>query len=183
MDIVVAKERGYLTMFEQILAGLQSLKTHYVFFCEHDVLYHPSHFQFLLTESDRYYYNMNVWKVDVKTGKAVAYATKQTSGLVGNRELLIQHYTERIRRVKAEGFSRRMGFEPGSHNRKERVDDVPSETFSSLYPNIDLRHDKNLTSSRWRQDQFRDQRNCQDWRESDWKNIPGWPGLYELLTD
>lgn len=173
-------------MFEQILAGLNAVGTDIVYFCEHDVLYHPAHFANFEIEpprKDTFYYNLNVWKVDVKTGRAVTYITKQTSGLVAYRDLLIEHYTKRIELVKANGFSRKMGFEPGSHKRRERVDDYPSDTYSPLYPNIDLRHSKNLTASRWSQDQFRDQRNCRGWRESDIRHIEGWPQLPDLLKN
>lgn len=171
-NIVFDAERGYLTMFRQILAGLEALETDVAFLCEHDVLYDASHFQFTPPRDDVYYYNLSVYKVDAQTGRAVTYETKQTSGLCANRQLLIQHYRERVRRVEAQGYSTRMGFEPGSHRRAERIDDYRSDVWRSAVPNIDIRHDRNLTPSRWRQDQFRDQRNCQGWTESD--GVPGW---------
>jgi hypothetical protein len=179
-NIVMDAERGYLTMFRQILAGLEALDTDDAFLAEHDLLYSPSHFDFAPPTQDRYYYNLNVWKVDADTGRAVTYLTKQTSGLCADRHLLIQHYRERIRRCEAEGFSRRMGFEPGSHGRKERIDDVSSDVWRSQYPNIDIRHDKNLTASRWSQADFRDQKHCQGWRESD--EIPGWGKVSDVLA-
>ena len=171
-NLVLPLERGYLTMAKQILAGLEAMQEDVVFFCEHDVLYHQSHFDFTPPNRDVYYYNLNVWKVNADNGRAVTYITKQLSGLCGYRTTLIQHYRERVRRIEAEGFSRAMGFEPGSHGRKERIDDLKSESWHSEFPNVDVRHDKNLTASRWSQDQFRDQRNCQGWTESD--TIPGW---------
>ena len=171
-NIVLSLERGYLTMFRQILAGLEALDTDIVFLAEHDVLYSPSHFQFVPPRQDMFYYNLNFWKVDAQTGHAIHYDAKQTSGLCAYRELLVQHYQERIRRVEAEGFSRRMGFEPGSHHRAERVDDYGSDTWWSEQPNIDIRHGKNLTPSRWKPEQFRDQRNCQNWQEAE--SVPGW---------
>jgi len=171
-NIVLDKERGILTMFEQILAGLEAIDTDIVFFCEHDVLYHPSHFEFTPPRPDMYYYNVNTWKVNSETGHAVTYLTKQTSGLCAYRDVLLAHYRARVERVKATGYSTRIGFEPGSHGRAERIDDVPSETWRSEWPNIDIRHGKNLTRSRWKREEFRDRRNCQEWQESD--VIPGW---------
>jgi len=91
--------------------------------------------------------------------------------------LLISHYEERIRRVEKEGFTRRMGYEPGSHNRPERVDDYKSEAWLSAYPNLDIRHDKNLTSSRWNTSEFRSQKNCHNWKESHISLINGWKGF------
>lgn len=170
-NIVLPEERGYLTMFRQILAGLRVIDTDVVFFAEHDVLYDPSHFEFVPPRDDTYYYNLNVWKVDADTGRALHYETKQTSGLCASRDLLLRHYEERVRRVEAYGFSRRMGFEPGSHGRSERVDDYPSDSWMSALPNVDIRHGQNLTPSRWRKDQFRDQRHCRGWVESE--DVPG----------
>lgn len=171
-NIVLPLERGHLTMAKQILAGLEASTSEIIFFCEHDVLYHPSHFDYTPENREVYHYNLNTWKVNAETGHAVHYITKQLSGLCGYRDVLIEHYRERIRRIEAEGFSRAMGFEPGSHGRKERVDDRKSVSWYSEFPNVDIRHDKNLTASRWKKSDFRDQRNCQGWKESD--RIPGW---------
>ena len=45
-NIVMDIGSSQLSMFKQILAGLEAIKTDIVFFCEHDCLYHPSHFDF-----------------------------------------------------------------------------------------------------------------------------------------
>jgi glycosyltransferase involved in cell wall biosynthesis len=171
-NITLDLERGYLTMFKQILAGLEANEEDIIFFCEHDVLYHPSHFDFIPSRKDVFYYNENIWKVDAKTGQALFYFARQTSGLCAYRSLLLEHYRKRVEIVERDGFSRKMGFEPGTHNRRERVDDYKSEAWMSKHPNIDIRHRQNLTPSRWRQDQFRNQKNCRGWTLAD--NIPGW---------
>jgi len=171
-NIVLDLERGYLAMFRQILAGLEVLDTEFAFLVEHDVLYHPSHFAFRPPSGDVYYYNLNVWKVHGETGQAVTYDTKQTSGICANRALLVEHYRKRVALVEANGFSRKMGFEPGSHGRSERVDDVRSVVWRSQLPNVDIRHGRNLTASRWSTAEFRNQRNCLGWQEAG--EIPGW---------
>lgn len=171
-NLVLPLERGYLTMFRQILAGLEALDTDYAWLCEHDVIYAREHFLFTPPDDRKYWYDLAVWKVDADSGRAITYETKQTSGLCANRLLLIEHYRKRIARVEHEGFSRKMGFEPGSHGRPERVDDVRSGVWRSAVPNIDIRHAHNLTPSRWHPDQFRDQRNCRGWQEAD--GVPGW---------
>lgn len=170
--IVLPMKRGYLAMFKQILAGLEALDTDIVYLCEHDVLYHPTHFMFTPPNRDCYFYNTNVWKVDYKTGRALHYDCSQTSGLCADRKLLVAHYRTRVAMVEANGFSRRMGFEPGTHHRAERVDEVKATTWVSEFPNLDIRHDHNLTPSRWTKAEFRDQRHTQGWIESD--TIPGW---------
>ena len=172
-NIHLPLERGYLTMFKQILAGLEELDTDIVFFAEHDVLYHPSHFDFIPPEKDKFYYNTNVWKVRLEDGHSMrTEKCQQTSGLCAYRELLLEHYRKRVKMVEEIGYSRKMGFEPGTHGRGERVDDYKSESWESKFPNIDIRHDKNLTPSRWSKDQFRNQRYTKGWQEADC--VPGW---------
>jgi len=179
-NIVLPLKRGNLTMFKEILAGLEASEADIIFFCEHDVLYHPSHFKFVPPQKDKFYYNENVWKLRVSDGHAIHYDCKQTSGLCAYRDLLLKHYRKRVEMVEKNGFTRAMGFEPGTHNRAERVDDYKSESWKSEFPNIDLRHDNNLTESRWSQKQFRSQRNCQNWIES--KEIPGWGLTKDILS-
>lgn len=176
-NIYLPLQRGWLTMVKQILAALEASTADVIFFCEHDVLYDPSHFDFLPPQKDMYYYNENVWQVRASDGHALYYDCKKLSQLCAYRELLIKHYKERIRRIEAEGFKMTMGHEPGTHNRKERIDDFKAESWRSSVPNIDIRHDTNATSSRWRQDQFRDQRNCQNWKESEANLLNGWSSL------
>jgi glycosyltransferase involved in cell wall biosynthesis len=172
-NIVLPLERGSLTMFKQILAGLEAATSEYVFLTEHDVVYHPSHFDFVPPRDDTFYYNDNVWKVDATSGRALHYDCNQTSGLVASRQLLLDHYRERIARVESEGFKRSMGFEPGTrHTRSGGIDDLPFAVWQSAFPNIDIRHHSNLTASRWSKEEFRNQRYTKGWLESN--DIPGW---------
>jgi hypothetical protein len=121
-NIVLPFDRGYLSLFKQILAGLEALDTEFVFMAEHDVLYDPSHFSFAPPRQDVYYYNLNCWKVRASDGHALHYIAKQTSQLCANRELLVAHYHERVRRTEEIYWQEReirlvvqhMGFEPGS---------------------------------------------------------------------
>jgi glycosyltransferase involved in cell wall biosynthesis len=185
-NIVMNRERGILTMFKQILAGLEALDTDIAFLVEHDILYHPSHFEFVPPKNDVFYYNENTYKVDAKTGQALFYYCKQTSGLCAYRSLLIEHYRRRIEKVeqnkrdllakgekvKNDGYSRHMGFEPGCHTPPRGVDNYKAERWMSESPNIDIRHDTNLTPNRWNQDQFRDKNSCLGWMLTD--SVPGW---------
>jgi hypothetical protein len=184
--VVLKRARGIETMFRQILLGLEELDTDVAFLCEHDLLYHPTHFEFTPPKPDVYYYNENVWKVRAEDGQALFYYTKQTSGLCANRKLLVEHYHKRIAKVvqnqrdiqtqglpiKRDGFSQHMGFEPGCHAEPRGVDNYRAEAWMSEYPNIDIRHSRNLTPNRWSQDQFRSKRSCQGWTMAD--EVPGW---------
>jgi hypothetical protein len=181
-NIVVDGKRGPLTMFRQILAGLEALDADVVFFAEHDIIYSESHYAFTPERVNLFYYNNNLWKVDAETGKALFHYSNHTSQLCAHRSLLLEHYRERVRRVKAEGFSRRMGFEPGTHGRAERVDDYKCDTWMSEEPNLDIRHDGNLTQTRWSKDQFRNQRFTKGWTVQD--HVDGWyeaGGFRQLL--
>ena len=184
-NIVIDAERGALTMFRQILAGLEAIDTDIVFFAEHDVLYHPSHFDFTPAEPDQIYYNQNAWRVNAETGEALFYYSSATSGLCAYRDVLLTHYRKRVKMVEESGFTRKMGYEPGTHGRAERVDDLKSDTWLSEQPNIDIRHGQNLTRSRWRKDQFRNQKYTRGWTLAD--EVPGWgetieDGLTQILN-
>lgn len=172
-NITLSIERGYLAMFQQILAGLSELQSDIVFLCEHDVLYHPSHFDFIPERTDTFYYNQNSWRINIDTGHALFHYCNQVSGLCADRQLLIDHYRRRIERVEREGFSRRMGFEPGTRGtRHGGVDDHSWQKWMSAFPNLDIRHGKNLTPSRWKKSEFRNQKYTAGWTEAD--EVPGW---------
>lgn len=173
-------ERGPLAMAKQILTGLEAMDTDIVFFCEHDVLYSKDHFDFTPPTKDMYYYNVNVWKINTEKKYGVKVDDcRQLSGLCAYRDTLIKHYQERVRRIEQGGFSRKMGFEPGTHNRAEKIDDLKSSIWNSATPILDIRHGKNLTSSRWRKEEFRNQRYTVGWVESD--NIPGWGKISKII--
>ena len=178
-NIVLPLERGYLTMFKQILTGLEAIDTDIVFFAEHDVLYHPSHFDFVPSEKNKYYYNGNYWFLRLTDGFALHYAVSPLSGLCAYREALITHFKERVAMVEKEGFSYRIGFEPMTHHRIPWKNWYDFEIFQSSAPNIDIKHGKNLTRARWTQDLFR--KKPTDWKESDIDHIPGWDNVSRLL--
>lgn len=184
---IIDGEPGYMTMFEQILIGIREmlldLDVETVFFAEHDVLYHPSHFEFTPGRDDTFYYNTNVWKVHSTFGFGLHYDCNQTSGLCANVELLRDHYENRIKylldnRPESETEFRklilRVGFEPGTHNRIPELSGR-SESWKSPGANIDIRHKENLTPSRWWKHQFRNQKYTEGWTTSEREmGIPGW---------
>lgn len=173
-------ERGYPAMFKQIMAALEHSKSDIVFFTEHDVLYHPSHFEFTPPERDTFYYNQNVWYLRLSDGEALHYDVNQLSGLCGYRDELYTHFKERYERVLAEGFSRKMGFEPMTHGRVQWNHIYKLGTWKSRIPNIDIRHEGNLTATRWYKSQFRNQKLLKGWKKHKTK-IYGWGKTVELL--
>jgi hypothetical protein len=189
-NAVVEGERGPLTMFRQILGGLEIVAEEgladVVFFAEHDVLYHPTHFEFEPEDPALVYYNNHVWKVDAENGRALFHYSNHTSQLCARLPLLLGHYRRRVAICEERGFSRKMGFEPGTHGRPERVDDLRCDTWMGEHPNLDLRHGDNLTQTRWRREEFRNQRFTRGWTEADhvppWYEPGGFRGLLEKLS-
>lgn len=176
-NIVLGLERGYVTMFQQILAGISLLNTDFVALAEHDVLYSKEHFQFRPPRRDCYYYNQNLWQVSAVDGRALFRYRRSTSQLIADRRLLIDHYRERIARIEKEGFSYKNGFEPGTRRVSHGgYDDLRAEDFWAAKPNIDIRdHGRNLTKTVWHRNSFRNIKYTAGWAESD--RIPGWHGI------
>jgi len=176
-------KRGYLTMFKQIVGALENCKADIVYFCEHDVLYHPSHFDFTPTDTKTFYYNQNVWMLRLPDGHGLHYDVNQLSGLCVFRDTAIVHFRERYEMAKAEferlndetefnRFVRNMGFEPMTHNRVKWENQFKYETWKSSLPNVDIKHGANATGQRWRKDQYRNQQLLINWIEGE--EIPGW---------
>jgi hypothetical protein len=175
-NVTVPFERSILSMFKQILIGLQMLEADVVFCVEHDVLYHPSHFEFTPTRDDVFYFNRNVWTVNADTGECLHYdGMKKTSCLVADRELLTEHYLRKVETVEKDGWSRRIGFEPG----KVRGN---FEYFHSRCPNVDIKHGGNLVRWRGKLEQYR----CRERLKDSWTltgSIPHWGEIQGRFDD
>lgn len=165
-NIRIKGERGTLSYFRQIVAALEVSTAEYVFFCEHDVLYHPSHFDFKPPTKNKFYYNHNVWRVRTTDGFAVTWDANQVAELCCARELALEFYRGKLTQVEAGNFDR--SYEPGGRDANKY------EVWRSEYPNIDIRHGGNLTKSKWSPDDFRDKSTCVNWQESTIDHIPGW---------
>ena len=90
-------------MYKQILKGLEEADTEYIFQIEHDLLYHPSHFNFTPNGNDYYYFDRNLWRMDVDTGKAVFYQADVPSMMCAKRSLLIEHYKLKVDYISKHG--------------------------------------------------------------------------------
>jgi hypothetical protein len=162
-NIVVDGERGTETYFKQIIAALEALDTEIVYFAEHDVLYHPSHFQFTPPAKDKFYYNHNVVRMRYPDGHCVSWDANQVAQLVCYREYALSWYKNKLAELQEKGFDR--SYEPGGR------DESQYETFQSAEPNIDIRHDSNLTKSKWSLDDFRDKSTAKNFRQV---TMPEW---------
>jgi glycosyltransferase involved in cell wall biosynthesis len=172
-------KRGYTTMFKQILGALEKSSADIIFFTEHDVLYHPSHFDFTPPDKETFYYNQNVWYLR-EDGHAMHYDVNQLSGLCVWRETALIHFRERYERFLKEEFTRNTGFEPFTHHRVSWKNEFKMGTWKSEFPNVDIRFGVNATGMRWKKEQYRNQQLLINWIESE-TSIPGWENTKDLV--
>lgn len=162
-NVVTREPRGYLTMFKQILKGLETMESDIVYFAEHDVLYPPEHFDFTPTNKNQFYYDHNWYKVR-SDGLAVHWDASQVSGMCCYRELAIEWYRKRIETFNQNDFDRK--FEPPG--------DDTEETWKASVPHIDIRHERNLTYNKWHLGHFRKKETAVNFESTTINNIPGW---------
>jgi hypothetical protein len=152
-------------MHRQILAGLERSDADFVFLCENDVLYHPSHFEFTPPTHDIFFYNVNVWKVFFDNGRANwTDDLQQLSGLCADRYLLLEFYQRRIAEIESKGFDR--------HYEPQPKTGCKADNWKSEWPNIDIRHDKTWTKTKRFVTQFRNKRYAKGWKEASF--VEGW---------
>lgn len=166
-------KREYLTYFTQILGALENSTAEIIFFCEHDVLYPPCHFDFTPPKKDIYYYNHNWWRVRISDGFAVHWDANQVSGLCAWREHLLKFYRQRVKKVKKNGYKNTMGFEPG------RRDTKLTAAWKSDIPCVDIKHGHNLSKNKWSLKDFRDKSSAKNFVTGD--EIPGWGKAADLI--
>jgi len=167
-------------MYKQILRGLQEAETDIIFMIEHDLLYHPSHFDFTPERKDTYYYDRNLWALDEDTGKAVYYLRDVPSMLCAYRDLLVEHYQRKVDYVSEHGFKGRFGFSPPKGLPKE-LRQGRRESYMAEFPSIDIRHSRSLTAKRMNKDQFRSKKSRREWKEAE--EIPGWGRTKDRFTE
>jgi len=165
--------RCNLSIYKQILAGLEASEADVVYFCEHDIIYHPSHFNFMPPDNSAFWYDRNVWKVRSSDGQAVYYRTSPLSLMVCYRDIAVEHYRERVK-LQIEGtLPRTTGFEPGNHMAPKGIGNIPARHFTSKHPCIDIRHPDNKTGiNRFLRSSFKTVRSIRDWQLAD--EVPFW---------
>lgn len=151
-------------MHKQIVYGLNYRIADVVFLCENDVLYHPSHFDFIPARDDTFYFNTNVYKKWEDGHIVWTDNLQQNSGLCASRELLLDFFSMRLSQIQREGNNRH--YEPQSRYGR-KVDN-----WHSAFPNIDIRHSKTMTKSHRSISDFRNPKYAKGFRVVE--SIPGW---------
>lgn len=109
------------TIFWQIARGAAECMDDVVYLAEHDVLYHPSHFDFIPLRDDTLYYNTNRYRWRLSDDKKWFWKSSNIAGrsqIVGRGRTIRDHYQGNM---------------------------APKQTFKSEGPNIDIRHNRNFT--------------------------------------
>jgi hypothetical protein len=171
INTVMHLESSILSMYKQIYEGLQKCQTDVIFLIEHDVLYHPSHFDFTPEDPNCFYYNQNEWHVSSDTGKTVFYLQHDTSQLCAFRKLLMVHFKRAIE-VNTERFRSSYGVSPPRGIPPEDRKGRRAGHYMSKVPNVNIRHSDALSRPRMTKAEFRSERSRRGWTESD--GIPGW---------
>lgn len=176
-------EKSPLMLHKQVLRALEECGYEYVFLCESDVMYHPSHFNFTPKRRDVFYFNTNVWKVNWNEDKAFwTDDLQQLSGMCGSRELLLEFFKKRVEQIEREGFNRH--YEPSAKQNvfpSSRGGKYGQENYKSEIPLLCIRHDKNLTKTKGSPEEFRDPKYAKGWKEATF--VDGWPKLSELKSN
>ena len=155
--------RSHLSIFRQVLMGVEQVKTKYVALAEHDCVYHKDHFNWVPPEDGKFYYNVSCWFLRPKDGMYSYFRRKVLSMMIANTELTLKATIEKVKILEA-GIIIRKGqlgaCEYGvCENEKAYVDykatikDLGKDThkavaFRTEIPNIDIRHGKNFTGNR-----------------------------------
>lgn len=183
-NIVFDGVPGYVSMVSQILTGLKASTAEYIFFCEHDVLYHPSHFDFTPKRDDIFYYNLNNWRWDYPNDRLIRYdGLTSLSQLCASRKLLIDYYELLLKKIIERGVeklnikdpyqARVWGYEPGRKKmRNGSLIDISYEDWSSEFPNIDIRHSQTFSLPKVKIKDF--YRKPTNWKEISIDKVEGW---------
>jgi len=183
VNIRIPGERGYPTYIKQILTALTYSTDDYVFFCENDVLYPKSHFDFIPPRDDVYYYNENVWRWLYGSPTAVTYDRLIClSGLCVNRQLALINYQMRMKKTnenldkfvtREPSIARTWGYEPGTKKIKRGgLTNDDYETWRSELPIIDIRHKGTFSPPKVTLDGFTHPPT--NWQEKPIEEIQGW---------
>ena len=157
--------RSHLTMYRQLLLGVEAADTDTIALAEHDVLYTREHVQWTPPTLTTFYYNAHHWFADAKPGPG--WGTFSWTGgkrvamsqLICGRDILLANLRQRIAHLEA-GWTLRRGVpgvcEPGYGEETAFAESTPENTpphppatfFTTSVPNVDLRHGGNFTG--WR---------------------------------
>ncbi len=157
--------RSHLSLFKQILAGVEAVKTKYVALAEHDCLYVKEHFNWTPPKEDKFFYNVNHFFVDYKTGMYSYHRRKVLSMMVAHIDLTLRAAKDKVTMLESGALIRKG--QPGAcefgvcDNRKafiayiaslkdfgKEIGSYRAEAFRTQIPCLDIRHGNNFSGNR-----------------------------------
>jgi hypothetical protein len=169
-NIVLQGERSNSMFYKQILTALENSTADVIFMAEHDILYHPNHFEFTPPKKDVFYYDLASWRWEYPNDKLITFNEMTSlSNMCVYREWALDHYRKRVEKILKSGWdkedgigkmqptwARALGYEPGTKRRKIGgfSNDI-AEKWTSKVPNIDIRHSGCLTNPKTNLSQFK----------------------------
>jgi hypothetical protein len=161
-NFIAEGKRSYQMMINQIVKALEMSTVDYVFFAESDILYHESHFNFIPTEDDVFYYNLNNVRWEYPNDRVIEYdGLTSLSQLCVNRKYALNHFRLRLgsmgEDIKGEPkFARVWGYEPGlKKKRNGALTQEKSGYWTSEFPNVDIRHGRTFSKTKTRLEDFK----------------------------
>jgi len=129
------KPRCYLSLYEQVLNGINHVdEDSIIYLCEHDVFYHPSHFDFIPEFKNKIYFNKSRYYWQRNTNYFVnSVGRRALSQCVSYKNVLKKHIKDQVNARKNGDSSPCIG---------------PFFNFTSDFANIDVRHGANFSNSR-----------------------------------
>ncbi len=194
--------RSWLSLYRQLLLGLQYVKTKYIIIAEHDVCYTSEHFDWTPPCDDVFYYNHNCWFVywnellpehELNGKYSIRLHRFALSQLICSRDLLKEALMERSYLLE-NGYNVVGGLagvgEPGVEDKRAigkfkkndrkwdirkphlpgNLKEYKSASFSTVIPNLDIRHSSNFTGFKKRGEQYCD-------------SLPYWGKFENLIND
>jgi hypothetical protein len=101
---VGVQPRNSLTINKQMMEALKVVETKYIAIAEHDCLYTPEHFQFIPPDDNIFWYNENVWLMQLYSAGHPEFngmfsmfrGRKANSQLICEKEIMIKATQDRI---------------------------------------------------------------------------------------
>lgn len=158
-------QRCWLSLYKQMVIGLEAAETDIVAIAERDMLYTPPHFAFCPPTSTHSYHNENMWMVQWVTPLGShpeyngMYSFKANrlswASMIADRKWLLQYMTECLAEIMSSKKAMRFAQLPDRavhlrkhipiHTNKYRNS---ARTFTTAIPIIDIRHDHNFSGQR-----------------------------------
>ncbi len=139
------------SMLRQVIHGLENMTEDFIYFAEHDCIYHPSHFDII---SGHITFNTNMWRLTPLGYWQHAETKPVLSACMGPRKQLLRAmkhklvvYKEREHLYKNHKYVK-MLYEPGRGGGQSGKQ-IKCFLTSSEQPCIDVRHGKNASSRGW----------------------------------